>query len=117
MPLSRAMRAQIGTLIVATSAIQLGYLVAGADRAFRPDCGWLSAQQLFRRLYAGCAALLTSHRARRAYSCLCCLCRPRRSRDVHHATFGRTTVLDGTSWCHRIWLRRALCRHRELAEC
>jgi MFS family permease len=61
---SGSMRAQIGTLIIATSGVQLanGFL-AGGDREFRGDHGRSRPQQLFRRLHVGRVALRTDHRA------------------------------------------------------
>ena len=102
-----SMRAQIGTLVLATSCHparqwllwHLHFLASG-DRELRRDHGRSGAQQLFRRLHARRIALRTHHRADRAHPRLCRLCRPRRRRDCGHATPG---------WRHCPgWLLRAV---------
>ena len=119
---SGSMRAQIGTLIIATSGVQLanGFFntlisLRVAIESFEAT-GRSRPQQLFRRLHVGRVALRTDHRAGWAHP------RLRRLRwdggrgDRDDAAAARTAVLAGPAGGRRLRLRQALHHNRELAQ-
>ena len=118
-----SMRAQIGTLIIATSGVQLanGFFntlisLRVAIENFEATMAGLVLSSYFAGFNVGRVALRTDHRAGWAHPRLRRLRWDGGRRDRGDAAAARTAALAGPAGSRRLRLRRALHHNRELAE-
>ena len=118
------MWAQIGTLIMATSLIQLANGFFGtfislrvAIEDFGPTMSGLVLSSYFAGFTLGALRCERIIERVRTYPRLCRFRRVGRRRDRPYAVACRTAALADPTRGRRLRLRGTLCRHRELAQC